>query len=244
MTVDLLRSAAGALRETGDTALALRSDRDSDGDGTLARVMHTVRRRKRRRRLAGALVLQLAFAMAAAGVWAATTGRLSAVWHRLGRQPPSPSLRQPPARHQAVKPGPQWEPIGRPASPAAAPAPPPAVSPAPAVVRSARPIEHRVARSAPPPSATLADDIYQQAHQAHFVRRDFAAALSGWDRYLALPSPPRFAVEARYNRAIALLRLGRRSEAADALRPFSSGDYGAYRRSEARALIEAIAAGP
>jgi hypothetical protein len=46
--------------------------------------------------------------------------------------------------------------------------------------------------------------------------------------------------EARYNRAIALARLGRNAEAAAALEPFARGDYGAYRQSEANALLNAL----
>jgi hypothetical protein len=107
-------------------------------------------------------------------------------------------------------------------------------------VRSKNAVERRAASSGLAASGIPADEVYRQAHQAHFVRGDFAAALSLWDRYLQIPSAPRFAVEARYNRAIALLRLGRRSDAAEALRPFASGDYGSYRRPEARALLDAM----
>jgi hypothetical protein len=80
--------------------------------------------------------------------------------------------------------------------------------------------------------------LYRRAHQAHFVDRRYAAALAAWDRYLALPRPGRLALEARYNRALALYRLGRRAEAAQALQPFADGDYGPYRQSEARALLK------
>jgi hypothetical protein len=83
--------------------------------------------------------------------------------------------------------------------------------------------------------------VYGEAHDAHFVRRDYAAALAAWDSYLALPSAP-LAVEARYNRAIALVRLQRRVEAAEALEPFAVGHYGGYRRKEARALLSALRA--
>jgi len=50
--------------------------------------------------------------------------------------------------------------------------------------------------------------------------------------------------EARFNRAIALLQLGRPAAAAADLRPFADGDYGAYRREEARTLLRRIAEQP
>ena len=59
-------------------------------------------------------------------------------------------------------------------------------------------------------------------------------------------TPPRrfpagtFASEARYNRALCLVRLGRLGEAREALGPFARGDYGNYRHAEAAALLEAL----
>ena len=61
--------------------------------------------------------------------------------------------------------------------------------------------------------------VYKQAHHAHFAARDFASALAGWDRYLAVAPNGTFALEARFNRALALHRLGRRAEALEALSP-------------------------
>lgn len=78
------------------------------------------------------------------------------------------------------------------------------------------------------------------AHQAHFVDHDFGAALRAWDAYLGAAPAGRFAPEARYNRALCLVRLGRKGEAESALRPFADGAYGGYRRDEAKALIEAL----
>jgi len=49
----------------------------------------------------------------------------------------------------------------------------------------------------------------------------------------------RFATEARYNRAICLLRLGRDGEARQALEPFASGKMG-YRQNEARQLLDEL----
>ncbi len=90
----------------------------------------------------------------------------------------------------------------------------------------------------------LEESLYSAAHQAHFVARDPAAALRAWDEYLAAYPDGRFALEARYNRALALVRLGRTGEARAALAPFADGRNGGYRQTEARALLDALDAGP
>jgi hypothetical protein len=98
------------------------------------------------------------------------------------------------------------------------------------------------APGAPAPSSDP-DALYRAAHRAHFTDHDAASALAAWDRYLAAAPQGALATEARYNRAIALARLGRRDEAIVALRPFANGDYGPYRQAEARALIADLARG-
>jgi hypothetical protein len=79
--------------------------------------------------------------------------------------------------------------------------------------------------------------LYLAAHRAHFVSHDSEAALRAWDAYLAAEPHGRFEPEARYNRALCLLRLGRTAEARDALTPFAEGQYGNYRQREAAALL-------
>jgi hypothetical protein len=49
-----------------------------------------------------------------------------------------------------------------------------------------------------------------------------------------------YALEARYNRALTLVRLGRTEEASRALRPFAEGTSHGYRQAEASALLEAL----
>lgn len=99
----------------------------------------------------------------------------------------------------------------------------------------------------PPAQALLvpasADDdlaLYRAAHAAHFVRADWSAALVAWDRYLERPGVGRFLPEARFNRALALTRLGRAAEAREALRPFVGGVYGTYRQDEAQRLLRQL----
>lgn len=97
---------------------------------------------------------------------------------------------------------------------------------------------------APSPSASAADPhaaLFAEAHRLHFTERDPARALAAWDRYLDAAPTGRFAPEARYNRALALVRLGRRVEAQKELAVFANGMYGDYRREDARALLDALA---
>ncbi|HEX5660463.1 MAG TPA: hypothetical protein VFX59_24880 [Polyangiales bacterium] len=118
-----------------------------------------------------------------------------------------------------------------PAMPAPAPVEQPVVEPAPAEPTPAAP--EAIA------SADLAK--YRAAHKAHFQDRDFALALRNWEAYLRQFPSGTFAIEARYNRAICLLRLGRSDEARRALTPFAKGEIGSgYRQSEATKLLEAL----
>jgi hypothetical protein len=87
------------------------------------------------------------------------------------------------------------------------------------------------------------DALYAAAHRAHFEERDPAHALAAWDAYLADAPQGHFAPEATYNRALCLIRLGRTSEATQALQPFADGAYGAYRSAEAKKLLDALVDG-
>jgi TolA-binding protein len=82
-----------------------------------------------------------------------------------------------------------------------------------------------------------ADALYYKAHTQHFDSKNYGGAVEAWDRYLKESPRGRFAPEAQYNRAMALLHLGRNSEAKTALRPFAQGVYGSYRKSESIALL-------
>jgi len=140
------------------------------------------------------------------------------------------------------------------AAPASEPGPVAEIAPAASAARNVAPTATAPALStAPSPTSpsgaaaalhspsTAEQSVYEAAHHAHFRERDPSAALRGWDAYLATYPEGRFAVEARYNRAISLVRLGRRGEAREALAPFATGTYGGYRRAEARGLLDAMA---
>jgi len=47
-------------------------------------------------------------------------------------------------------------------------------------------------------------------------------------------------VDARWQRALCLVQLGRRDEARAALEPFARGEVGAYRRDEAQSLLDTL----
>jgi len=103
--------------------------------------------------------------------------------------------------------------------------------------RANEPATATPAASAPDPHA----ELFAEAHRLHFIDRDPARALAAWDRYLAAAPDGRFAPEARYNRALALVRLGRHVEARTELAAFANGTYGNYRRDEAKSLLDALA---
>jgi hypothetical protein len=153
----------------------------------------------------------------------------------------------PPVASNPPSPGPgQWfAPTSPPppSPPSPSPAPPrPATAPTrpPAALAEKAPPPLPATTSGEVPAAAGADELYERAHRAHFAGGDPAAALAAWDRYLAAAPRGRFALEARYNRAVALARLGRRDEAARALAPFAAGEFGGYRRAEAERLLRSL----
>ena len=82
--------------------------------------------------------------------------------------------------------------------------------------------------------------LYAAAHRLHFVEHNPGAALGAWDTYLRAAPRGRLSVEAHYNRALCLVRLGRAAEAEASLQSFARGAYGGYRQAEARALLDAL----
>lgn len=83
-------------------------------------------------------------------------------------------------------------------------------------------------------------DVYARAHRLHFDGADTSAALSAWDDYLSRFPDGRFAPDARYNRAIDLLKLHRVAEARAALQSFADGGFGGYHGDDARKLLRSM----
>jgi hypothetical protein len=82
--------------------------------------------------------------------------------------------------------------------------------------------------------------LYRVAHSLHFEHRNSEVALIAWDRYLAVDAHGPLVLEARFNRAVCLVSLGRDAEARLALAPFANGEYGSYRRDEARSILSRL----
>lgn len=263
MTDPLLRATA-ALREKYDVA-------PPEGDpATRARVLDSATLRRRESRIGRALLVPIAATFVLFATWAAATGRLSGVsrWVESNETvAPAPSASPLPAHTSVPAPGtsrPKDE-LELPSVETPAPEPfeargvlPPQsasarveVSPRPSAVES-------VAAAASSSQATRAsqgsavrtptsdeDTHYATAHAAHFEARDWPRALEGWNAYLAAHPSGRFAPEARYNRALCLLRLGQIAKGREALAPFADGREGGYRKTEASKLLETFAdAGP
>lgn len=117
-------------------------------------------------------------------------------------------------------------------------APAPVAAPAPSAVTTAPP----AAVEAPAHDALAADARdFKRAFALH-VSGAPSAAVAAWSDYLAAHPNGRFVPEARYSRAVDLLRAGRRGEAALALRPFAEAPPGGYRRADAQQLLRSITA--
>jgi hypothetical protein len=250
VSLDRLERATQALRET-----TLR-DASRSNTAALGRVLDRLEHPKpparvsmRHLRLAAGT---LAVCLVGVGAWANMTGRVRWFVPEPASAPPveaatpaRPEGRERARRHAQTgdeeMPPAEREPVPPAAMPALRAEPPAVAAPAPPPASSDR--RQRLARAsaAPPPSAPDADALYRAAHQAHFSRADYAQALALWDRYLAEAEPGhRWKIEARYNRGIALYRLGQAQRAREALEPFARGEYGGYRRADAQRLLDAL----
>jgi hypothetical protein len=233
--LDLLEAATQALKD--ETA-----EGHDDGRFTRARVMASLHQGKVKRRTRLAFVLPIAACLAAGSAWGAATGKLPAVFHAISQavsytaKPPEPKAPSHPVQAPGAAP-----------LPAASSPQPSAVEAVPTPLPAAPALKTDPATSAKPTpalssSAAFQDtdgDLYRLAHQAHFTAHDYGRALSGWDAYLRAAPRGRLATEARYNRAICLLRLGRDAAARQALEPFASGKMG-YRQTEALQLLNEL----
>jgi TolA-binding protein len=91
----------------------------------------------------------------------------------------------------------------------------------------------------PAPAAVQPDDaelrLFRAAHELHFRQGDLEAAAQAWNRYLAAYPRGALREEARYNRAVCLLRLGRSADAEHDLETLAA-DPNAFRAREAKLL--------
>ncbi|MFK8001236.1 MAG: tol-pal system YbgF family protein [Polyangiales bacterium] len=83
-------------------------------------------------------------------------------------------------------------------------------------------------------------ELFSRAHRTHFDGGTSSQALRHWDDYLAAYPHGRFVPEARFNRALTLIRLGQLTQARGVLERFARGDFGAARRTQAAELLELI----
>jgi len=249
MSTDLLDRATRALRETTGSDPAAE-----------ARVLERLDRRRPAARLSMRPVRIIAWTLAGSllgvGAWANATGRVNWFVPEPPGAPSEPAASAPvaatsprerlrrhagsPADELAPEVTPEPVPEVPPEPPVSAPPRAPALAETPPRARAPSVVAPAAPARAPAPVPD-ADGAYRAAHEAHFVRADYAEALALWDRYLAVAEPGhRWKIEARYNRGIALYRLGQSAPAREALEPFARGEYGAYRRDDARRLLDAL----
>ena len=250
MSDDLLAGATKALRDSTDPSARARSG-DDDGALTLARIERSLRtaapatRSATRRRLTRFVAMPIAAVFLVLSAWASASGRLPR-WLHLGTPHDTEHATTATTAATATAPQSQAAPASASAlasanAAASASASAPALASALAPALASPPAPARAPAPAPAPALVPdadADALYRTAHEAHFSRHDYPAAVAAWDAYLASAGPGgRFTLEARYNRAVALVKSGRKTEARAALQPFADGEYGGYRREEARELL-------
>jgi hypothetical protein len=238
-----------------DAVHALRDETCAASEGadeTRSRVLADLRRSRSRRSKRALVILPIAAVLAGATASAGVSGRLPMAWHaalRVLHLAPAPTAVEPahplaPPDTENLVPPPEPTSAQEPSAPrmqvvAAPPATPKLRSAAMATV-TATPTPTPTATATPTATPTDSLALFRNAHRLHFTAQDPAAALAAWDAYLREDPAGSLALEARYNRALCLVRLGRSHEAREALAPFADGRNGGYRKAEARALLDMI----
>jgi hypothetical protein len=225
--------------------------RATDGDDpelavvTQLRVRRSLEARVRSRHQLAGLLTAAAILCGGTVSWALATGHVSALWA------PAPSViedepappRRAPAPKSVVPARPDAPVVTARASlvpPAVVPAPDPPAPPPAAIATSPT---RAIAPVHLAPAHAPFEALYRHAHELHFHGGDPEATLAAWDAYLAAEPNGRFSVDARYNRALLLIRVGRYAEARAALAPFARGEVepAGYRQGEAAQLVDRLA---
>lgn len=244
MTRDLLEKATKALSESGHEQQGARFTRE--------RLMASLHERQRRHRSRFALVLPLAAIFVGSTAFAAVTGKLEVL---VGSALDVVGYSKPAATESSAPPAPPVKPPRR------------AVAPSPVPVDSGE-VEETAADGGSPEDGSVepsvqdrhtkpqlskpavgrvvsetsdGHEVYRRAHRAQFQQGDCGAALRDYQQYLRENSGGRFALDAGYNRALCLVRVGRTGEAKDVLARFANGGHGGYRQADAQRLLAALA---
>lgn len=181
-----------------------------------ARVLATPKKRTPRNVLRYAM--PIAAVLAAASVWASVTRE---------RRVAAPIV--PPIATTVIAPADSVTPVA-----------PVVVTTASAPVAIVSQVRPAITRPPPDDSEHRALRAYREAERLQFEDKDYARALGAWDRYIPLAGKSPLLVDAKWQRALCLVRLGRSEEAREALEPFVRGDLGAYRQDEARTILESL----
>jgi hypothetical protein len=248
MKSDLLREATTALSESGH--------QQSGGKFTRERIVTTLHENQQKGRSRRAMLLPLAAIFVGSTAFAGVNGSLSEVvrsaLNAVGFEATAPVAvdEAPEAKH--ARPA-----AARGAGPTATPQPAESADPdlvgaelrqetasAPGALSPPEPKAEQAPGARMGGARNVAPDgheLSRRGHRAHFKEGNPNLALEAYDAYLKQQPRGRFAVDARYNRALCLVRLGRHAEAEAALAPFANGEFGDYRKQDAQRLLDALA---
>ncbi len=250
MNDDLLSKMTSALADEHDGATAV-------PEATRARVVRTLAERKPRRRKWLSIGIPAFVLFGGSTAWAAATGNLPPVMQKVV----SVLIGEAEVEEPVVE-APQPKKFGKWTPPAPAPeaeAPAPEVAeeepeevveepaaevsepePVASVTKNPKPLSEATKKAALPPEDHTALLTYRAAHRAHFQQGDCAGAVSGYRKYLREQPGGTFALEAKYNLGVCLIRMGQSAEAKRLLQPFADGTYGNYRKEKSQELIDAL----
>ena len=216
-----------------DAMRAVDGDAGEVAAATRLRVRRALDSRARDHRRVLGVMTAIAVVFGGTVSWALATGEIENPWARKAA-PAAPAIEpapQPAHPHRATAVEPTIAVAPSPSRPVQVPEPGPS-----------QPSKRGTHVERPAKPAAPIEALYRKAHALHFHGADPMAALVAWDAYLAAEPAGRFAVEARYNRAILLVRIGRYAEARAALEPYARGEVepAGYRQPEAAQLIEKL----